>query len=1340
MKQKLQSGIFITRMTAGVTLLLAALLLSVFSLSAGSRSRSAATATSGQPPYTPTENKVTNGGLTLLARVFTGGGWVKPGETFPVVLTYEAGDTGATNATITVTLHSSAVFLDSIPAPNSGNGTSGSPLVFNIPAVAPNGTGQIAIEARAKDLTEDPEVIWKDISSDITLAASGQSAVSAHTHGPKVTTLETARYGDRPFPVVMVQYQDIKHCTDAEDPFPECTGNHTAEALNESINSRTSGKSLWQLYHDESFGQLYIEGAVRPVPNSADKTFGDDAGYNFHFSAPKPNGVCTGTTSGPAAGTPAFLLMNRIEGGWYNLPGTQGYYGADRTGHALLGAETGQGLLFGIDDACGPPGKLAYDAAAVADPDIDYNDFDFDKDGVVDFFNVVFAGDGGNGSTSATGLNNIWPHSSDLRQYFTDENGQTGYVSNDQFRNRLNQLVYWTDESRTAQTTTPTAFPVYVRVGKYNVNPEAAVESVSVIAHEYGHALGLPDYYSTGTRATMGSYDLNGTDYFQYHSIFSRQDLGWVVPQPLPNATVTLRESKFDTGEIHWNRPDGSEYVLSGPGIHNADAYRVGLPPRVLVDQTPSGTHAWYSQAGNDFGCSTDGKGHNLDFFLPDLQNYADASAVTLTFKHLYEMEWNYDYGFVLVSEDGGRTWTSLAATDNSTTAQPVNPNGNACQLAYGNGFTGVSDGDPLNDETKAATNDYSGGQFVSVQFDLTAYKGKEILLRFSYATDPGLAKRGWFIDDIEIKADDTVVYASDFETDNERTRIFPIGWTRVSSAEGAPQDHAYYLELRDRISNDFNGKGQSERGTPTFEGGLVLYYDDEAHGYGNFGVDDPPAITIVDAIPQPGNEAPNLDDATFNLARSEFNACTHIENYDAEPGPGTSIPWILPPNLYFKVTGITGMSAGPDLPATPATATLIADPNPVCSALNFAPPTLSVGNDYENPDTDGNFTLNWTRPANAVGPDRLEVATNCSENIIEDAESGLDSTKWDVGTEGAYAGLNWEAVSDEKPNHDGGTFRAKGAEGVTDAAAILTYKIPYAVPTTGVTTLEWDDWFVNEGDDSVAVEVSDNGTDGWSLLYSNNRSELANDATTAFANEGLNHRSVDLGPLQGKTVYFRFRYQLGPEDRAGSTPFGWYIDNIALNNSDWADRATVDGTSFTEHKPVGNYCYRVSTNFQVGDALIPSAVSNTVSVAIAAESPTPTPTPTPTPVVSVSVLPTSINEGQSATYTVSALAPVGQDTTVNYTMSGKAKLNTDYTLTGTPGQVTILAGQSSAIVTLNAVLDGAKEKKETAIMTLQPGDGYTFVNNSNPNKKKKKKPKAPGALLRIRNVGGSNT
>jgi hypothetical protein len=72
--------------------------------------------------------------------------------------------------------------------------------------------------------------------------------------------------------------------------------------------------------------------------------------------------------------------------------------------------------------------------------------------------------------------------------------------------------------------------------------------------------------------------------------------------------------------------------------------------------------------------------------------------------------------------------------------------------------------------------------------------------------------------------------------------------------------------------------------------------------------------------------------------------------------------------------------------------------------------------------------------------------------------------------------------------------------------------------------------------------------------------------------------------------------------------------------------------------------------------------------------------------------------------------------------MRGTAQRGTDYGLDGTPGGVTIPAGQSSATVVLHAVADQMKEKSETATMILTNGTGY-------------KLPKRPKATLTIANA-----
>jgi len=111
--------------------------------------------------------------------------------------------------------------------------------------------------------------------------------------------------------------------------------------------------------------------------------------------------------------------------------------------------------------------------------------------------------------------------------------------------------------------------------------------------------------------------------------------------------------------------------------------------------------------------------------------------------------------------------------------------------------------------------------------------------------------------------------------------------------------------------------------------------------------------------------------------------------------------------------------------------------------------------------------------------------------------------------------------------------------------------------------------------------------------------------------------------------------------------------------------------------------------------------------------SPTATPTPTPsatpnsTPTITVSVSPSSVVEGNDATFTFSSSAVVSQPVTVSYSMRGTAINGTDYVLTGAPGQATIAAGQSSATITLHSIADHVKEKTETAILLPTSGPDY---------------------------------
>jgi hypothetical protein len=103
------------------------------------------------------------------------------------------------------------------------------------------------------------------------------------------------------------------------------------------------------------------------------------------------------------------------------------------------------------------------------------------------------------------------------------------------------------------------------------------------------------------------------------------------------------------------------------------------------------------------------------------------------------------------------------------------------------------------------------------------------------------------------------------------------------------------------------------------------------------------------------------------------------------------------------------------------------------------------------------------------------------------------------------------------------------------------------------------------------------------------------------------------------------------------------------------------------------------------------------------------------TPAVSLHVSSKTVRKGGSVTFMANASAiNQSQPIVVNYTMSGKASLGTDYTLSA--NQITIPPGSPSGSVTLQVITTQTKGS-ETATMTLQPGTGYTVVTKKKANR-----------------------
>lgn len=161
----------------------------------------------------------------------------------------------------------------------------------------------------------------------------------------------------------------------------------------------------------------------------------------------------------------------------------------------------------------------------------------------------------------------------------------------------------------------------------------------------------------------------------------------------------------------------GSDYIeLTGRGDVTIE-FTGSTQVQVVDNQAHSGRYQWYSHRG-DHGNSQ----------LTHAFDLRDVSTATLNYWTWYDIEADWDYGYVEISTDNGQSWDILQTPFSSTD----NPSGNA----YGPGYTGKS-GEPAS--------------WVEESLDISAYAGGEVLIRFEYVTDDAVNRPGWTIDDISI-------------------------------------------------------------------------------------------------------------------------------------------------------------------------------------------------------------------------------------------------------------------------------------------------------------------------------------------------------------------------------------------------------------------------------------------------------------------------------------------------------------------------------------------------------------------------------------------------------------
>jgi hypothetical protein len=288
---------------------------------------SAGTATAAAPaqaaPSATVASEGVVGGLEVENSFVSAVGWVKPGDTYPSrVIVRNTSGASVTGASVTVAAPVGSTIV------KAGTTTvEGGTYTWQVGSLAAGATRTLVLESRAATLAQLPTVVWRDLSTTATVTVGGATKALT-SHGPKVvppgSEYDTARYGDRPFPVVPVAYTDRDY------------GTHD-RSLDTVINDPSYEGSTFNLYQEMSIGQLYPEGTV-PSAGVATADFaypGNTAtggAKAFPFTKVVPGQTCAGVTYAdsplPAQGTPLYPVVDAL-----------GHHGLLRLGRQRLGRD-----------------------------------------------------------------------------------------------------------------------------------------------------------------------------------------------------------------------------------------------------------------------------------------------------------------------------------------------------------------------------------------------------------------------------------------------------------------------------------------------------------------------------------------------------------------------------------------------------------------------------------------------------------------------------------------------------------------------------------------------------------------------------------------------------------------------------------------------------------------------------------------------------------------------------------------------------------------------------------------------------------------------------------------
>ena len=335
----------------------------------------------------------------------------------------------------------------------------------------------------------------------------------------------------------------------------------------------------------------------------------------------------------------------------------------------------------------------------------------------------------------------------------------------------------------------------------------------------------------------------------------------------ITDGKVSITKPRIDLAAAVNSLSGGAIYFydnMEGPNNWLAD------PPWALIDtDAHSPTHSWTDSPGDYYENNVD-----VSLTVATSIDFSDAENPRLSFWHKYQIEPDYDYGYIEISTDGGSSWTILGTYSGFSGIESL-----LTTLPQHRDETGIPGPDAdLWHETIGTLG--TSEPWIREQFDITDYAGEtNVLIRFRLETDKSIVMDGWYIDDVTIaEAPHPVTLHS---PTNPTSTSLDLSWTQnldpnfasyeiyrdtspgvnlnsslaatITDQEitnytdtGLYPDTIYYYKVY--VFNDFDlFTGSKEKSGTTLQSAIPFIWDFEA-GQGDWVLDTPWAVSDEDS------------------------------------------------------------------------------------------------------------------------------------------------------------------------------------------------------------------------------------------------------------------------------------------------------------------------------------------------------------------------------------------------------------------------------------------------------------------------------------------------------------